>query len=85
MVVTAAIDKETGEAYISVSGITHDAYYYVAGFNRRWNFGSHPDGTNFGYSFIIMPNGKASYYDFTMSDADKTAVPSQSFFCKLMG
>lgn len=48
---------------IQVAGTTHITQYSVDGFDRRWDFGLQKDET-FQYSFIVSPNGSASYYDF---------------------
>lgn len=63
---------------VSVAGTSHIAYFTVAGFDRRWDFG--PDGDSWKYAFIIEPGGSGMYYDFSMSN-DGRAKPRQFFNC----
>ena len=70
-------DRESGS--IDVAGVTHSTHFRVAGFERRWNFGSDNDDSGFGYSLIIKPDGTAGYYDFTSSD---TADPDMLLTCR---
>ena len=72
-------DGKTGE--IKVAGTAHQTRYYVDGFNRRWDFGLRDDGM-YQYSFILKPDGSASYVDFKGAKKDATSAPSQIFACK---
>ena len=61
---------------VSVAGVTHRAYFQVAGFNRRWDFGE-----ELNYSFIIHPDGAGGYFDFSAVKDGETTRPSQTFNC----
>lgn len=64
---------------IEVAGTAHVTQYNVDGFDRRWDFGLQEDGS-FRYSFIVSPNGRASYYDFRSSS--KSVKPSITMDCR---
>lgn len=73
--IRSGVDQGFGE--VSVAGVTHDARFEVAGFNRRWDFGS-----DMQYAFVIQPDGSGAYYDFsTVEDGGRTG-PSQRFHCE---
>jgi hypothetical protein len=79
ILVTATVEEGRKEGRISVAGVTHVAEFAVTGFDRRWNFGPKKRETFAShYAFIIMPNGEANYYDFTLED---TAKPSNRMWC----
>ena len=61
---------------VSVAGITYSALFYIEGINRRWDFGE-----DIQYSFIISPDGRGSYYDFSRVEEGETTWPSQEFYC----
>ena len=69
-----SVDLGFGE--VSVAGVTYQAFFRVAGLDRRWDFG---DEAN--YSFIIQPNGDGAYYDFSNVEVGGTTKPSQNFRC----
>ena len=73
--VTAAGETQ-GFGQISVAGVTHHALFRITGFDRRWDFG---EGMQ--YSFIIKPDGRGSYYDFSLVENGETTGPSQRFNC----
>lgn len=81
VVVVATINEDGHSGTIKVAGVTHQAYYSVAGFDRRWNFGKDADGA-FNYSFAISPTGIARYYDFSSVEWGEPAKNSQTFICK---
>lgn len=59
---------------VSVAGVNHLANFSVSGLNRRWDF-------DYNYAFIIKPDGRGLYYDFSTSD-DGRAKPSDFFTCQ---
>ncbi len=73
VIVTAKIDKNQPTGEITVSGFTHQTFYAVDGFNRRWDFGDSGQ-----YGFIIEPNGDGSYYEFP---DEGTTKPSMHMKC----
>ncbi len=81
VLVTATVDEGRETGTIEVAGVTQSTKFQVAGFDRRWDFGLLPTG-GFQYTFVIKPNGDASYYDF--GDA-KEAKPSNLMKCKQTG
>ncbi len=74
--VTVESGREKGN--ISVAGVTHEAVFEVEGFNRRWDWGLKADDT-YRYSFIIEPNGEATYFDFRN---EAKAKPSNLMTCR---
>lgn len=81
IVVTTTIHENGETGVVEVAGASHPAFYRVAGFNRRWDFGFNDDGT-FDYSFILDPDGTGSYIDFSMSPSGVLVKPSQFFVCQ---
>lgn len=92
VLVKASVDKEGGKASIHVAGETHQAIYYVKGFDRNWSFGIdepveklHASGeksVSFPYLFVIRPDGVSSYYDFTQKkSSDEMVYPKMVFHC----
>jgi hypothetical protein len=77
----AYVNKGRNSGKIKVAGVTHEADFGVKGFERRWNFGLSSDFT-YDYSFIIEPNGNASYYDFSHSETGEIVKPSIRLKCK---
>jgi len=68
--------EDHGFGEVSIAGVTHQAYFQVTGFDRRWDFGEGPK-----YAFIIKPDGSGLYYDFSdVEDGGKTGS-SQHFNC----
>ena len=64
ILVTAKVFEGRQSGNIDVANITHEAVYRVAGFERRWDFVL-DDDMSYVYAFVIEPNGRASYYDFS--------------------
>ena len=64
ILVTARVFEGRQSGSIDVANITHEAVYRAAGFERRWDFVLGNDLTHV-YAFVIEPNGRASYYDFS--------------------
>jgi hypothetical protein len=77
VLVTATVESGRTKGKIAVAGVTKTTRFEVAGFDRRWDFGQQPDGT-FRYSFIIKPDGNATYFDFGNA---KSAKPSDYMTC----
>jgi len=73
VIVTAKVNKSLVTGEISVAGVKYTTGYGVKGFNRRWSFGD-----DWGYSFILRPNGVGHYYEFI---DDKVTQPSMSIKC----
>ena len=63
VLVTATVEEGRKKGGISVAGVTHNARFEVAGFDRRWDFGLLSD-RSYRYAFVIEPNGDAKYFDF---------------------
>ena len=82
IVVTAIVDPDKGDAYVSVAGISHVADYKVQGFNRRWSFGEETDVGFYRYAFIIHPDDSAAYFDFSSAAEDEVIPVNQQFVCK---
>jgi len=70
--------RKTGQ--IKVAGVVHEAKFETKGFQRRWDFVLSEDLT-YNYSFVIEPNGDASYYDFSSSESGKGVKPSIFMKC----
>ena len=66
----------TAPGQISVAGVTHFAFFYIEGLNRRWDFGKEMN-----YSFIIEPDGWGVYYDFRLAEDDGRTKARQVFKC----
>lgn len=62
---------------VSVAGVTYSAYFHIEGLNRRWDFGEEMN-----YSFVITPDGRGAYYDFSLVEDGETTEPSQLFICE---
>jgi len=69
----AKVDESLASGEIKVNGITHNAFYKVKGFSRRWDFGK------FNYAFIIRADGRGQYYEF--KDSDDLVTPSMTMNC----
>lgn len=68
---------------VSVAGVTHLAWFKVAGLNRRWDFDYNERRETFRYALIIEPDGSGRYYNFSNS-SDGSAKASQLFKCVLL-
>ena len=60
ILVKASVNKGRERGTIEVAGVKHQTKFAVKGFERRWDFGLAKDYT-YDYSFIIKPNGRATY------------------------
>jgi hypothetical protein len=80
LVVAKHDEKNVGT--VSVAGTVQTAVYSVQGFDRRWDFGPRIGTKRVAYSFVMQPNGHASYFDFSMADDKGRASPRQQFVCK---
>jgi len=78
ILVTATVEDGRQIGNISVAGVTHAAHFQVAGFDRRWDFDLLPN-RSYRYSFIIKPNGDATYFDF---GNEEKAMPSNFMKCR---
>ncbi len=67
----------TGVGSVSAASFTHAAAFYVAGIDRRWDFGD-----EFNYSMVVEPDGTAYYYDFTNVEDGGTTSADQIFYCE---
>jgi hypothetical protein len=76
--VVASISENSKAGSIEVSGVSKISLFRVQGFNRRWDFGNESES----YAFIIEPGGQAKYYDFSKTDEDGLASPSQYYRCR---
>ena len=68
--------KVQGFGKVSVAGVDHAALFRVVGFERRWDFGK-----EFNFSFVISPDGRGLYYDFTSVEEGETTQPRQFYRC----
>ena len=73
--VTAAGETQ-GFGQISVAGVTHHALFRITGFDRRWDFGK-----DLKYAFIIKPDGRGAYYDFSLLEEGETTKPNELYDC----
>ena len=76
--VKATVDKGREWGEIHVSGAKHTAKFSVAGFNRRWDFGTLTERHTYPYAFTINPRGEGKYFDFTL---EAKTTSSMSFEC----
>jgi hypothetical protein len=81
VLVKATIMEGRDAGDILVAGVVYKAVYSVSGFERRWDFDFSTKNT-YNYSFVIWPEGKALYYDFSSATVGDTVKPSMSMFCK---
>lgn len=80
ILVTATVEPGRKKGGIAVAGVIHATVFQVAGFDRRWDFGSSNKG--YQYSFIIEPNGDGHYFDF---GKESKAKPSKLMKCREIG
>ncbi len=80
ILVTANVNKGRESGAIAVAGIKYQSKFSIEGFNRRFDFGQDSDGHD--YSFIIEPNGDASYYDFSNASKNQRVRASMRLYCK---
>jgi hypothetical protein len=76
VIATVEDGRQYGE--ILVAGVTHKSQFQIQGFDRRWDFGLAENG-RFKYAFVIAPNGRGSYYDFSLS---KETKPNMLMHCR---
>ena len=79
ILVKATVFKGRTKGEIHVAGITHDSYFEIHGFNRRWDFGEANNKGILKYMFKIKPNGEAHYFEF---GSEKTAKSSIILKCR---
>ena len=77
VVATVNADGKTGT--IEVADRTFKAKYQVEGFDRTWRFFT-ADNQEFGYLFLISPDGTSAYYDHETSKGEVTD-PEQAYIC----
>ena len=82
ILVVATSDPENHAGKIGVAGVTHNAKFLVRGFNRTWVFGCAKD--NCDYMFVIQPNRKGDYVDFSDGSGDAKRA-SQTYQCRQRG
>jgi len=78
VVATISADGKTGT--IEVADTTFEADYQVEGFDRAWRFVTGKD-QDYGYLFLMQPDGTAAYYDHETSQGEPT-LPEQVYFCE---
>src|SRR5215831_21209550 len=61
ILVVATVDDGRRTGTIAAAGVTHEAQFTVAGFNRRWDFPKEDPR----YSFLVEPGGQATYFEET--------------------
>ncbi len=79
VLVLAAVNADGESGTIKVADRTFRAKYQVEGFDRTWRFFT-DDGQEYGYLFLISPDGTAAYYDHETSEGEPT-YPDQAYFC----
>ena len=79
--VKATVNESGSAGKIIVAGVTYNAKYTVAGFNRRWDFEKEKNGS-FTYAFVIKPNGDAFYVDFSGKNLKEKQSSSMYFECQ---
>ena len=67
---------DLGCGRIIINGVTHDAWFEIAGIDRRWDFGA-----DMQYAFVIHLDGSGAYYDFSTVEDGAQTGPSQLFRC----
>ena len=85
VLVTAKVNKGRTTGEIDVAGVTHKTHFVIEGFNRRWDFGRVTTGKRKGdykYSFIIEPDGRGNYIDFSYLKSTGLAPASQVMKCQ---
>lgn len=68
-----------GKGTIEVADRKFEADYQVQGLTRTWRFFTDED-QEFGYLFLIQPDGAAAYFDHETSKGESTP-PDQEYFC----
>lgn len=81
ILVVAKVLEGRERGHIDVANITHEALYAVEGFMRRWDFGL-AAGSEYDYAFVIGPDGKGKYYNFSNIDIGETTGPSMLMTCR---
>ena len=77
VVATVNADGKTGT--IKVADQEFQANYQVEGLDRAWRFLT-ADNQEYGYLFLISPDGTSAYYDHETSKGEVTG-PDQLYFC----
>ena len=78
VVATVNADGKTGT--IEVSDRIFKTEYQVEGFDRAWRFFT-DESQEYGYLFLIQPDGTGAYYDHETSKGEPT-TPDQAYFCR---
>lgn len=78
VVATVNADGKTGT--IKVADQEFQANYQVEGLDRTWRFFT-ADNQEYGYMFLISPDGTAAYYDHETSEGEPT-YPDQAYLCR---
>ncbi len=79
VLVVASVNADGKTGTIKVADRTFKSEYQVEGFDRTWRF-STDDDQDYGYLFLISPDGSAAYYDHETSKGEVT-YPDQVYFC----
>ncbi len=77
VVATVNADGKTGT--IEVADRKFEAEYQVQGLDRTWRFFTDED-QEYGYLFLIQPDGAAAYFDHETSKGEPT-LPDQKYVC----
>ena len=78
VVATVNADGKTGT--IEVADRTFKAEYQVDGFDRAWRFFT-DESQEYGYLFLIQPDGTGAYYDHETSKGEPT-LSDQAYVCR---
>jgi hypothetical protein len=71
VLVVATVNADGGTGTIEVADEKFEAKYQVEGLDRTWRFFT-ADGQEFGYLFLIQPDGVAAYFDHETSKGELT-------------
>ena len=78
------VSDNQGVGQVSVGGLTHEAEFRIAGFDRRWDFGGDVGklwGAQHNYAFVIRPDGVGGYYDFSIVEPGEATGPKRVYDC----
>ena len=83
VLVVATINADGKTGTIEVADRKFKAKYQVEGLDRTWRFVT-DEGQEYGYLFLIEPDGTAAYYDHETSKGEPT-LPDQGYYCRERG
>ena len=79
VLVIATVNPDGKTGTIKVADQEFQANYQVEGLDRTWRFLT-VDNQEYGYLFLISPDGTSAYYDHETSEGEVTG-PDQLYFC----